>query len=108
MSISLRKAFWGSYSGRVGWNGALNSLPGPVAASSAAPTGVGRPLSEPGEVCGMGMAGDRSDQKDEQLLEELLLEGLATPAEELSAETLEPLHLGARGPYLVISAGQSD
>ena len=39
----------------------------------------------------MGMDDDRSDQKDEQLLERLLLEGLATPAEELSAESLEQL-----------------
>jgi hypothetical protein len=37
------------------------------------------------------MDGDRSDQKDEQLLEKLLLEGLATPAEELSPEALEQL-----------------
>ena len=39
----------------------------PAASSAlwAAPAGVGRPLSER-EVCGMGMDGDRSDQKDEQ------------------------------------------
>jgi hypothetical protein len=44
----------------------------------------------------MGTDGDRSDQKDEQLLEELLLEGLATPAEELSAESLEQLRRDVR------------
>jgi hypothetical protein len=44
----------------------------------------------------MGTDGDRSGQKDEQLLEELLLEGLATPAEELSAEALEQLRRDVR------------
>jgi hypothetical protein len=43
-----------------------------------------------------GTDGDRSGQKDEQLLEELLLEGLATPAEELSAEALEQLRRDVR------------
>ena len=44
----------------------------------------------------MGMDGNRSDQKDGQLLEELLLQGLATPAEELSAESLEQLRRDVR------------
>jgi hypothetical protein len=44
----------------------------------------------------MGMDGDRSDQKSEQPLEKLLLEGLATPAEELSAEYLEQLRRDVR------------
>jgi hypothetical protein len=48
------------------------------------------------EVCGMGMDGDRSDQKDEQLFERLLLAGLATPAEELLAEALEQLRRDVR------------
>jgi septum formation topological specificity factor MinE len=42
------------------------------------------------------MDGNRSDQKNGQLLEELLLEGLATPAEELSAEYLEQLRRDVR------------
>ena len=70
-------------------------LPCPLTASSTAPTGAGRPLSEPG-VRGMGMDGDRSDQNDAQRLEKLLLEGLATPAEELSAEYLEQLRRDVR------------
>ena len=44
----------------------------------------------------MGIDGNRPDQKDEQLLEKLLLEGLATPAEELSAEYLEQLRRDVR------------
>jgi hypothetical protein len=44
----------------------------------------------------MGMDDDRSDQKNEQLLERLLLEGLATPAEELSAGYLEQLRRDVR------------
>ena len=34
----------------------------------------------------MAMDGGRSDQKDERLFERLLLEGLETPAEEVSPE----------------------
>jgi hypothetical protein len=44
----------------------------------------------------MGMNGNRSDQKNEQRLEELVLEGLATPAEELSAGYLEQLRRDVR------------
>ena len=55
----------------------------------------------------MGMDGNRSDQKDEQLLEELLLEGLATPAEELSAEALEQLRRDVRAVITLKSAAQA-
>ena len=44
----------------------------------------------------MRLDGARFDQNDEQLLEALLLEGLATPAEELSAEYLEQLRRDVR------------
>ena len=66
--VMLAQPFWGSYSGRKAGMPTHTPLPWSVAASSAAPAAVGRPLSEPGGLRD-GIDGNRSDQKAEQFLE---------------------------------------
>ena len=92
---ALRKPFWGSYSGRSGL-GCPIPLPLPCGGLWRGSYGRWQAFERTGGSAGWEWTATDLIRRNEQRLEELLLEGLATPAEELSAESLEQLRRDVR------------